>query len=128
MSAPVLIMAGGTGGHVFPALAVASELRARRREVVWLGTRRGIEARLVPAAGIPVEWIEVGGLRGRGLAGWLAAPFVLLRAGWQARRVLRRRRPGVVLGCGGFVAGPGGVAASGAIGSAAVGVAVPLVT
>ena len=111
MTRPVMIMAGGTGGHVFPALAVAGILRQRRRDVVWLGTRRGIEARLVPAAGIEVEWIEVEGLRGKGIAGWLLAPLSLTRALWQARRALRRRRPGVVLGCGGFVSGPGGIAA-----------------
>lgn len=111
MTPPVMIMAGGTGGHVFPALAVAGVLRQRRREVVWLGTRHGIEARLVPAAGFAVEWIEVEGLRGKGLAGWLTAPWSLTRALWQARRALRRRRPGVVLGCGGFASGPGGIAA-----------------
>ena len=111
MTQPVMIMAGGTGGHVFPALAVAGILRQRRREVVWLGTRRGIEARLVPAAGYAVEWIEVEGLRGKGLAGWLTAPLSLTRALWQARSALRRRRPGVVLGCGGFASGPGGIAA-----------------
>lgn len=105
-----MIMAGGTGGHVFPALAVAGELRAVR-EVVWLGTERGIEARLVPAAGYPTEWIEVEGLRGKGIGRWLAAPLRLLRAVAQARRVLRRRRPGVVLGLGGFASGPGGIAA-----------------
>lgn len=110
MSQPVMIMAGGTGGHVFPALAIAGLLRDRR-EIVWLGTERGIEARLVPAAGYPVEWIEVEGLRGKGAAGWLAAPFTLARAIGQARKVLRRRRPGVVLGCGGFASGPGGIAA-----------------
>ena len=111
MTAPVMIMAGGTGGHVFPALAVAGVLRKGHREVVWLGTRHGIEARLVPAAGYPVEWIEVEGLRGKGLARWLTAPLTLGRALWQARRALRLRRPGVVLGCGGFVSGPGGIAA-----------------
>ncbi|MCU0974827.1 MAG: undecaprenyldiphospho-muramoylpentapeptide beta-N-acetylglucosaminyltransferase [Steroidobacteraceae bacterium] len=111
MTAPVLIMAGGTGGHVFPALAVARALREQRREVVWLGTRRGIESRLVPAAGIPVEWIEIEGLRGSGAGRWLAAPVRLARALLQALAVLRRLRPGVVLGCGGFVSGPGGLAA-----------------
>lgn len=111
MTAPVIIMAGGTGGHVFPALAVAGVLRQRRREVVWLGTRRGIEARLVPAAGFAIEWIEVEGLRGKGLARWLTAPLTLARALWQARSALQRRRPGVVLGCGGFASGPGGIAA-----------------
>ncbi|MDQ2640942.1 MAG: undecaprenyldiphospho-muramoylpentapeptide beta-N-acetylglucosaminyltransferase [Pseudomonadota bacterium] len=111
MSAPVLIMAGGTGGHVFPALALARLLRARSREVVWLGTRRGLEARVVPAEGFPVEWLSVGGLRGKGALTLLAAPFNLLRALWQALAVMRRHRPGVVVGLGGFVTGPGGLAA-----------------
>ena len=111
MTSPVLIMAGGTGGHVFPALAVARALRAGQRPVVWLGTRRGIEARLVPAEGIEMAWIEVEGLRGRGLGGWLAAPLKLLRAVSQSLAVLRRIRPAAVLGCGGFASGPGGVAA-----------------
>ncbi len=110
MSGTVMIMAGGTGGHVFPALAIAGVLRSRR-QIVWLGTESGIEARLVPAAGYPVEWIEVEGLRGKGLARWLGAPLRLLRAVAQARRALRRRKPGVVLGLGGFVSGPGGIAA-----------------
>lgn len=110
MSGPVMIMAGGTGGHVFPALAIAGELRGAR-EIVWLGTERGIEARLVPAAGYPVEWIEVEGLRGKGAGRWLGAPLRLLRAVAQARAALRRRRPGVVLGLGGFASGPGGIAA-----------------
>lgn len=107
----MLIMAGGTGGHVFPALAVARVLRDRRHEVVWLGTRRGIEARLVPADGIPIEWIEIEGLRGRGALHWLAAPVKLARAIHQAIAILRRVKPVVVLGCGGFASGPGGVAA-----------------
>jgi UDP-N-acetylglucosamine--N-acetylmuramyl-(pentapeptide) pyrophosphoryl-undecaprenol N-acetylglucosamine transferase len=110
MSRSVLIMAGGTGGHVFPALAIAGVLRANR-DIVWLGTERGIEARLVPAAGYPVEWIEVEGLRGKGLGRWLSAPMRLARAVAQARRVLAKLRPGVVLGCGGFASGPGGIAA-----------------
>jgi UDP-N-acetylglucosamine--N-acetylmuramyl-(pentapeptide) pyrophosphoryl-undecaprenol N-acetylglucosamine transferase len=107
----VLIMAGGTGGHVFPALAVARVLRERSCRVVWLGTRQGIEARLVPAAGIPVEWVRVEGLRGKSIASWLAAPFRLLRALGDALGAVRRSRPDVVLGLGGFVAGPGGLAA-----------------
>lgn len=111
MSAPVLIMAGGTGGHVFPALALARLLRERSRKVVWLGTRRGLEARVVPAEGFPVEWLSVGGLRGKGLLTLLAAPFNLLRALWQALAIMRRHRPGVVVGLGGFVTGPGGLAA-----------------
>jgi len=96
VTAPVLIMAGGTGGHVFPALAVARALREGRREVVWLGTRRGIEARLVPAAGIPVEWIEIEGLRGRGAGRWLSAPVRLARAVMQAVAQMsdwKRKRP-----------------------------------
>lgn len=111
MSAPVLVMAGGTGGHVFPALAVAAELERRGVPVVWLGTRRGIEARLVPEAGLPIEWLDVGGVRGKGLLTRLRAPLTLLRALWQARQVLRRVRPRAVLGMGGYAAGPGGIAA-----------------
>jgi len=112
LAAPqALIMAGGTGGHVFPALALARELRARSWQVVWLGTRRGLEARLVPAEQIAIEWLSVSGLRGKGALVWLAAPLKLLRALLQALAVIRRRRPALVIGLGGFVAGPGGVAA-----------------
>ena len=111
MKGPVLIMAGGTGGHVFPALALARSLRASAVEVVWLGTRRGIEARLVPAEGIAIEWLSVGGLRGKGWRTRLAAPLRLTVALWQALAVMRRRRPSVVVGLGGFVTGPGGIAA-----------------
>ena len=108
---PVMIMAGGTGGHVFPALAVAEELRGRAQPVVWMGTRKGLEARVVPAAGIEIEWISVAGIRGRGVTAWLAAPFRILVAIFQALVVMYRRKPAVVLGMGGFVSGPGGVAA-----------------
>jgi len=111
MKGPVMIMAGGTGGHVFPALAVAEQLRLLDVPVVWLGTRRGLEARLVPAAGIAMEWVQVAGLRGTGLARWLRAPWMLGRACWQALAILRRRRPQLVLGMGGFVSGPGGIVA-----------------
>ena len=107
----VVVMAGGTGGHVFPALAVAQVLIARGCSVSWLGTRQGIEARLVPASGIPVDWLDIGGLRGKGWQGWLAAPWRLGKAVAQAFAALRVRRPAVVLGLGGFVAGPGGLAA-----------------
>lgn len=107
----VLIMAGGTGGHVFPALAVAEELRARGHAVTWLGTARGIEARLVPQASIALETIGVTGLRGKGWRTLLAAPWRLVRALWQARAVLKRVQPQVVLGMGGFASGPGGLAA-----------------
>lgn len=111
MSAPVLITAGGTGGHVFPALAVAEQLRGAGVPVVWLGTRRGLEAELVPAAGIPVEWLSVVGLRGTGPGRLVTAPLMLVRALLQALAVLNRLRPRLVLGMGGFVSGPGGVAA-----------------
>lgn len=111
MTAPILIMAGGTGGHVFPALAVARELRGRNQEVVWLGTRRGIEAELIPAEGIPLEATRVAGLRGKGLLAWALAPAKLVLAVYDALRILMRRRPKVVLGMGGFASGPGGVAA-----------------
>ncbi len=111
MGARVMIMAGGTGGHVFPALAVARELRGRGVDVVWLGSRGGFEVRVVPDAGFRSEWISIHGLRGKGVGQWLAAPFKLLGAMLQAYRILRRNRPAVVLGMGGFVSGPGGVMA-----------------
>lgn len=107
----VMIMAGGTGGHVFPALAVADHLREDGVSVVWMGTRAGIEARLVPAAGYPVEWISVAGLRRKGWLSWLKAPLALGRALVEALAALRRQHPSVVLGMGGFAAGPGGLAA-----------------
>jgi UDP-N-acetylglucosamine--N-acetylmuramyl-(pentapeptide) pyrophosphoryl-undecaprenol N-acetylglucosamine transferase len=107
----VLLMAGGTGGHVFPALAVADELRSRGVQVAWLGTRKGIEADVVPKAGIDISFINVAGLRGKGALGWLLAPFKLLMALWQGVSVLKQLKPSVVLGMGGFVTGPGGIAA-----------------
>jgi len=110
-NAPVLIMAGGTGGHVFPALAVARELIGREREVIWLGSPRGIENRLVPEAGIDLERVRVSGLRGKGLVSWVLAPFKVALAVWDALRVVRRCQPAVVLGMGGFASGPGGFAA-----------------
>jgi UDP-N-acetylglucosamine--N-acetylmuramyl-(pentapeptide) pyrophosphoryl-undecaprenol N-acetylglucosamine transferase len=111
MKRTVLIMAGGTGGHVFPALAAARVLRERGFEPVWLGTKRGLEAKLVPPAQIEIEWISMSGLRGKGAATLLLAPFKVAIAIWQSLQVMRRRKPVVVLGAGGFVAGPGGVAA-----------------
>lgn len=108
---PVLIMAGGTGGHVFPALAVAAELSARGVAVAWLGTRRGLEARVVPAAGYPLETVRVSGLRGKGALRLLLAPFMLTLALLQALSIQLRLRPCAVLGMGGFTAGPGGVIA-----------------
>jgi UDP-N-acetylglucosamine--N-acetylmuramyl-(pentapeptide) pyrophosphoryl-undecaprenol N-acetylglucosamine transferase len=108
---PVLIMAGGTGGHVFPALAVADELRLRGIPVVWLGTKAGIESRLVPQAGYPIEWMSITGLRGKNMITLLLAPVRLIMACWQALRVLLRRKPCAVLGMGGFASGPGGLMA-----------------
>ena len=104
----VLIMAGGTGGHVFPALAVADELRRAGQAVLWLGTQEGLEAKVIPAAGLPIAWITVRGLRGKGVLRVLGAPFMLAGALWQAGGILLRVRPRAVLGMGGFVTGPGG--------------------
>ncbi|MEX2124545.1 MAG: undecaprenyldiphospho-muramoylpentapeptide beta-N-acetylglucosaminyltransferase [Woeseia sp.] len=111
LNRPILVMAGGTGGHVFPALAVARVLKHKSHGVVWLGTKRGIESRVVPAAGISTEWISVQGLRGKGFLAFVAAPFQLLRALLQSLRVMAKHRPAAVLGMGGFVSGPGGLAA-----------------
>lgn len=111
MSSRVLIMAGGTGGHVFPALACARLFAERGYEVHWLGTRRGIEAELIPTAGIPIHYIDVQGLRGKGRLGLLKAPFQLLRALFQSLRLLSVLNPVCVLGAGGYVTGPGGLAA-----------------
>ena len=108
---PVLIMAGGTGGHVFPALAVAKVLRDRGVSVVWLGVPGSMEARLVPANGFPIEWVRVAGIRGKGPAAWLLAPLRIIKAVAAAMRVLKRVRPRSVLGAGGYVSGPGGIAA-----------------
>ncbi len=107
----VLIMAGGTGGHVFPALAVAEELRARGHNIHWLGTARGIENRLIPAADIPLHLIKVEGVRGRGLLGLAKAPFLISYAVIQAVQIIRKIKPHMVIGFGGFASGPGGVAA-----------------
>ena len=107
----LLVVAAGTGGHVYPALAVAERLRSMGVDVSWLGTAVGIESRLVPAAGFPFHVSKVAGLRGQGLARWLAAPFLLLRSGLRSIAVLARVRPHVVLGMGGYGAGPGGLVA-----------------
>jgi len=107
----VLIMAGGTGGHVFPALAVAAELRRRGVQLDWLGTRAGIEAELVPAADIPLHFIDVKGVRGKSVGARLLAPLQILRAVAQALKILKRLAPQVVIGLGGYASGPGGLAA-----------------
>ncbi len=110
-SRPILVMAGGTGGHVYPALAVARALQANSREVVWLGTHRGLESRIIPMAGIDMEWISIKGLRRKGVLAMIVAPVQLAWALMQSLAVMIRRRPAAVLGMGGFVSGPGGVAA-----------------
>lgn len=110
-SVTVLIMAGGTGGHVFPALAVATALREQNIAVQWLGTAVGIEAKLVPSAGLPLNTIRVEGIRGRGIKNLIIAPFKLLQSLFQAAAVLRAVKPDLVLGFGGFAAGPGGLMA-----------------
>ncbi|MDX9740958.1 MAG: undecaprenyldiphospho-muramoylpentapeptide beta-N-acetylglucosaminyltransferase [Gammaproteobacteria bacterium] len=105
----VLIMAGGTGGHIFPALAVAERLRAEGAEVLWLGARGGLETRLVPRAGFALETVRIRGLRGKGVVGWITLPFRLLLAMFESLVVIMRFRPLAVLGMGGFVTGPGGL-------------------
>ncbi|MGE6388002.1 undecaprenyldiphospho-muramoylpentapeptide beta-N-acetylglucosaminyltransferase [Pseudomonas sp. NPDC078416] len=107
----VLIMAGGTGGHVFPALACAREFQARGYTVHWLGTPRGIENELVPAAGLKLHLINVTGLRGKGRLSLLKAPFMLIKALLQARKIVGELKPVCVVGFGGYVTGPGGLAA-----------------
>lgn len=111
MTPTVMIVAGGTGGHVYPGLAVAADLRARGVALHWVGTARGVEARVVPAAGVAFSVIPVHGLRRSGAARWLAAPWNVALAVGAAIRAILRVRPQVVLGMGGFVSGPGGVAA-----------------
>ncbi|EPJ46079.1 MAG: undecaprenyldiphospho-muramoylpentapeptide beta-N- acetylglucosaminyltransferase [Osedax symbiont Rs2] len=106
-----LVMAGGTGGHVFPALAVADLLTESAVQVHWLGTAAGIEAKVVPNAGIELHCIDVKGLRGKGKLGLLKAPWLIIKAVLQARKVFKKIKPDVVLGMGGFASGPGAVAA-----------------
>lgn len=107
----ILIMAGGTGGHVFPALAVAKYLSKKGWKVRWLGTAERMEARLVPQHGFDIDFIDIKGVRGNGILRKLAAPFKVLRSIVQAREVIKEFKPDVVLGMGGFASGPGGVAA-----------------
>lgn len=108
----ILIMAGGTGGHVFPGLAVAEYLKQAGWRVVWLGTEGGMETRLVPGRGHDLEIIRFSGLRGKGFVTWLTLPLRLLIAFWQSARVILNARPDVVLGMGGYPAFPGGMMAS----------------
>lgn len=111
MTKTLMVMAGGTGGHVFPGLAVADLLRERGWKVVWMGNPNGMEAKLVPARGYEMAWVKFGGLRGKGLLRKLQLPFSLLSACWQARREIRRVAPDVVLGMGGYISFPGGLMA-----------------
>lgn len=112
MSRTILIMAGGTGGHIMPGLAVADEMRAAGWDVVWLGAKGGMEERLVPARVTRMAWIRARALRGKGLLAQLLLPANLLVSFWQSARALFRERPDVVLGMGGYVAFPGGMMAS----------------
>lgn len=107
----LMIMAGGTGGHVYPALAVAHTLQADGVDVFWLGTRDGIEARVVPENQIDVEWISISGIKGKGLFAMITAPFKIVYAMLQTAVIIYRRRPQAALGMGGFVSGPGGLMA-----------------
>lgn len=106
----VLIMAGGTGGHVFPGLSVANYLRNQGIAVEWMGTQRGLESRVIPEANIPLHCIEITGLRGKGIKALLAAPFKISKALLQAQRIIKKVNPDIVIGMGGFVSGPGGLA------------------
>ncbi|HEY0200371.1 MAG TPA: undecaprenyldiphospho-muramoylpentapeptide beta-N-acetylglucosaminyltransferase [Burkholderiaceae bacterium] len=109
MSKTALIMAGGTGGHIFPGLAVAQELRARGWRVHWLGVPGGMESRIVPPEGFAFEGIDFGGVRGNGLKTLALLPLRLLRACWQTLAVVRRVRPDVLVGLGGYITFPGGL-------------------
>jgi len=111
MAKRIVIMAGGTGGHVFPALAVAQSLLEKGWQVSWLGIEKGLESRVIPENGIAIDIISVSGIRGKGVLSKVTAVFGLLKACVQAAKVLRQRKPDVVLGMGGFVAGPGGLMA-----------------
>ena len=107
----VLIMAGGTGGHIFPALAVADVLRDKGVHIQWLGTAKGMESRLVPEHAYEINFIDIGGLRGKGIKTLLLLPFKLTKAIFQTFKVYQQVKPDVVLGMGGFVTGPGGLVA-----------------
>ena len=112
MSRIILIMAGGTGGHIFPALAVADKMRERGWRVVWLGNPEGMEARLVPQHGFQMVNLQFGALGGKGLLRKLLLPLNLLRGFWQALKAIRQVRPNVVLGMGGYITFPGGMMAA----------------
>ncbi len=111
MQKKILVMAGGTGGHVFPGLAVAKYLNDHDWEVLWLGTKERMESRLVPEHGFEISYINVSGVRRNGFWRKLYAPFMIIKAIWQANRIIRKYQPDVVLGMGGYASGPGGIAA-----------------
>lgn len=111
MSPTILMMAGGTGGHLFPALAVAQQLVTEGYKVHWLGSQGGMERELIPQYGFPIEYLQIGGLRGKGLVRWLTTPLQLVRSVIKAVSILRKLQPVLVVGMGGFVAAPGGIAA-----------------
>ncbi|MEY3220853.1 MAG: hypothetical protein RIT27_2210 [Pseudomonadota bacterium] len=104
-------MAGGTGGHVFPALACATALIKQGVSVQWLGTAQGLESQIVPNVGIPLNILTISGLRGKGLLSWFGAPLKIIKAIWQAVEIIDKLKPNVILGMGGFASGPGGIAA-----------------
>ena len=108
----LMVMAGGTGGHIIPGIAVAEELRARGWRIVWMGNPEGMEARIVPPRGYDTAWVRFGALRGKGLLRKLLLPVTLLSGFWQALREIRRVRPDVVLGMGGYITFPGGMMAA----------------
>ncbi len=108
---PVLIMAGGTGGHVYPALAIADYLRTRGMSLCWLGTSNGLESRVVPQNNIELLTIKISGLRGKHIFRWLFAPFTILAAIVSSLKIMINLKPSMVIGLGGFVSGPGGIAA-----------------
>lgn len=108
---PILIMAGGTGGHIYPALAIASRLKEKNIPFLWLGTKAGLESKIVPKHGIPLLTIAVSGVRGKGIVRWVKAPFSLCLATLHAIILLLRYKPAIVLGMGGYVSAPGGFAA-----------------
>ena len=112
MSKTILVMAGGTGGHIFPALAVAHQLRDAGWRVVWLGNPEGMEARLVPQHGFEMVWIKFSALRGKGILRKLLLPLNLLRGFWQGLKAIRQVKPNVVLGMGGYITFPGGMMAA----------------
>lgn len=109
MKPSILIMAGGTGGHIFPGLAVAEYLRVCGWKVSWLGNQNGMEYRLVKACNFPFEAVDFGGLRGKGIKAKLMLPFNLARASFQSWKIMRRLKPSVVLGMGGYITFPGGL-------------------